>query len=71
MLTTLLADRVHYAKLSVLLWKHGRHDLAEQLGTAYPASGVTDGLQRSAGDGVSVWTGDLISHDGGKIGLLR
>ncbi|QDV40355.1 putative protein kinase UbiB [Stieleria neptunia] len=32
MLTTLPADSVHYAKLSVLLWKHGRHDLAEQLG---------------------------------------
>ncbi len=32
MLTTLPADSVHYAKLSVLLWRHGRHDIAEQLG---------------------------------------
>ncbi|QDT11922.1 ABC1 kinase family protein [Planctomycetes bacterium K23_9] len=32
MLKTLTADTAHYGKLSALLWKHGRHDLAKQLG---------------------------------------
>ncbi|PAY15298.1 hypothetical protein CKO51_32565 [Rhodopirellula sp. SM50] len=47
MLTTLPADSVHYAKLSVLLWKHGRHDLAEQLGWTKKENDA-DGSRKSA-----------------------
>ncbi|WP_182869544.1 ABC1 kinase family protein [Rhodopirellula sp. JC639] len=49
MLTTLPADSLHYAKLSMLLWKYGRRDIAEKLGwtDAFDDDGTS--AQRSSG----------------------
>lgn len=43
MLKSLTSDTSHYGKLSALLWKHGRHDIAEQLGWSGGSAEPSDG----------------------------
>ncbi len=58
MMKTLATDTLHYGKLSALLWKHGRHDLAEQLGW-------TDG---SGKNGSSTTTAEECARDIEQLG---